>query len=101
MSDDNSVTVISLDDVMMTSSEMAMADEGDKSRIGEVGEGSRGSRSDGVGKTSCSERVEETRVGIDDTAAEGLKGTRMVEIASVGTTNESLSVTKMDDISAS
>ena len=49
MSDDNSVTVISLEDVMMTSSEMVTANEGDKSRIGEVGEGSRGSRSDGVG----------------------------------------------------
>ena len=100
MSDDDSVTMISLDDVMMISSEGTMADEGDKSRVGELGEGSRGSRGEGVRINSCSDAVEEMGVA-DDSTAEGLKG-RTVKIGegeSVGTT-ESLSVT-IDDVTAS
>ena len=81
------------DGVMMTSSEEALANEGDKSR---VGEGSRGSRGEGVGKSSSTEGEEEMGVGDDSTAAEGLKGGRVVELESVGMT-ESLPE-MMDDV---
>ena len=79
-------------DVKMTSSEAPVTDEGDKSR---VGEGSRGSRGEGVGKSSSTEGVKEDRAGDDSTAAEGLKG-RRIEVESV----ESLPKT-MDDVMAS
>ena len=101
MSDDDSVTMISLDDVMMISSEGTTADEGDKSRVGELGEGSRGSRGEGVRINGCSDAVEEMGVA-DDSTVEGLKGRRTVKIGegeSVGTT-ESLPMTK-DDVTAS
>ena len=80
------------DDVMMTSSEATVADEGDKSR---EGEGSRGSRGEGVGKSSSTEGVEEEGAGDDSTAAEGLKG-RRVEVESVESLPE-----MMDDVMAS
>ncbi len=83
---------------MMTSSEATVADEGDKSRVGKVVEGSRGSRGEGVGRSSSSERIEEIGVGNGSTA-EGLKGRRVVETESVDMT-ESLLRT-MDDVMAS
>jgi hypothetical protein len=87
-----------IDDVMKTSSEATVANEGDKSRVGKVVEGSRGSRGEGVGRSSSSERVDEIGVA-DDSTAEGLKGRSMVETESVGTT-ESLAGT-VDDVMAS
>ena len=101
MSDDDSVTMISLDDAMVTSSEETTVDKGDKSRVGELGDGSGGSRGEGVRINSCSDTVEKMGVA-DDSTAEGLKGRRIVKIGegeSVGKT-ESLPVT-MDDVSAS
>lgn len=101
MSDDDSVTMTPLDDVMLTSSEETTADEGDTTIVGEVGEGSRGSRGEGVGKSSCSEREEERGVAGDteEEEGEGLKGRRAAKLDSLGVT-ESLPV-KMDDVMVS
>lgn len=96
-SNDDSVTMMA-DDVIMTSSEETTIDEGDRSGVDVLGEGSRGRRGEGVRKNNCSETVEETEMK-GASIAEELKGKRMVKIGeteSVGTI-ESLS----DDVIAS
>ena len=85
----------------MISSEGTIADERDKSRVSELGEGSRGSRGEGVRINSCSDAVEETGVA-DDSTVEGLKGGRTVNIGegeSVGTAE--LLPIMIDDVTVS